>query len=199
MANRTLGEGLREMRQRILLLERRLLRSVSDARVPIGVPLPFLGPASAIPPRYIQPMGQTVSRTTYARLFKVLGTAYGAGNGSTTFKLPDLRERTLVGVSAGSAEFGSVGALFGTKTHTLTTAQMPSHNHGGSTGTTQISGTMGPNAGGSNNYPARGAGAGTQNIAFGGTSHNHSISSQGGGGAHNNIQPSLACYWIMRY
>lgn len=47
--------------------------------------------------------GQAVSRTTYAALFAVIGTSYGAGNGSTTFNLPNLVNRTIKGIA------GSVG------------------------------------------------------------------------------------------
>ena len=50
--------------------------------------------------------GATVSRTTYASLFSVYGTTYGAGDGSTTFKLPDFRNRALWG----SDEFGYIAA-----------------------------------------------------------------------------------------
>ncbi len=52
--------------------------------------------------------GAAVSRTTYAALFALIGTTYGAGNGTTTFNLPDLRDRTAVGVS-GSIARGSTG------------------------------------------------------------------------------------------
>lgn len=48
-------------------------------------------PFSAIPSGYLECNGQAVSRTTYAMLFSKIGTTYGAGNGSTTFNLPDLR------------------------------------------------------------------------------------------------------------
>ena len=44
--------------------------------------------------------GQTVSRTTYANLFAIFGTTYGAGDGSTTFKLPDFRNRVAWGASS---------------------------------------------------------------------------------------------------
>jgi microcystin-dependent protein len=45
--------------------------------------------------------GANVSRTTYARLFAIIGTSYGAGDGSTTFKLPDLRGEFIRGLDAG--------------------------------------------------------------------------------------------------
>jgi microcystin-dependent protein len=64
--------------------------------------------------------GQTVSRTIYADLFAAIGTAFGTGDGSTTFTLPDLRERMPAGVKSGSTEFGTVGQTGGAKTHAHT-------------------------------------------------------------------------------
>ena len=66
------------------------------ADAPIGTISPFGG--SAIPSGYLLCNGQAVNRTTYAELFAVIGTAFGSGNGSTTFNLPDLRETVPVGV-----------------------------------------------------------------------------------------------------
>ena len=60
------------------------------ADAPIGTISPFGG--SAIPSGYLLCNGQAVSRITYAELFAVIGTAYGKGNESTTFNVPDLRE-----------------------------------------------------------------------------------------------------------
>jgi microcystin-dependent protein len=62
-------------------------------------------------------------------LFALLGTSYGAGDGTTTFNVPDYRGRTLVGHDASQPEFDVLGETGGAKTHTLTTAQMPSHTH----------------------------------------------------------------------
>lgn len=69
--------------------------------------------------------GQAVSRTTYAALFAAIGTAYGAGDNSTTFNVPDYRDRMLS--LAGAAR--AVGAVGGSDTHTLNTNQLPSHYH----------------------------------------------------------------------
>lgn len=75
----------------------------------IGVILPF-GGASA-PVGFLLCDGSAVSRTTYAALFGIVGTTFGVGNGSTTFNLPDLRNRSPVGkaVSGGRATLGAVG------------------------------------------------------------------------------------------
>lgn len=71
--------------------------------------------------------GQAVSRTTYADLFGVIGTNFGSGNGSSTFNLPDLRERFAVGASSGDGY--NLSDTGGVETVTLTTDQIPSHTH----------------------------------------------------------------------
>ncbi len=73
--------------------------------------------------------GQAVSRETYADLFAVIGTTYGAGDGSTTFNLPDSRGRTSVTQNPSDVEFATVGQKTGSKTEALTVAQLPSHTH----------------------------------------------------------------------
>ena len=63
--------------------------------VPVGVVNPFAG--SVAPANWLLCFGQTVSRTQYVGLFLTIGTTYGAGDGSTTFALPDMRGRTIAG------------------------------------------------------------------------------------------------------
>lgn len=73
--------------------------------------------------------GTAISRTTYAALFAVINTTYGIGDGGTTFNLPNLKGRVLVGRDAGQSEFDTLGKAGGAKTHTLATSELPSHNH----------------------------------------------------------------------
>jgi microcystin-dependent protein len=90
--------------------------------------------------------GDAVSRTTYADLFTQIGETFGAGNGSTTFNVPDMRGRAPFGtngmatVGAGRVTSGGsgingdvIGSAGGTETHTLTLAQSPAHTHAGTT------------------------------------------------------------------
>lgn len=65
-----------------------------------GMVIPFAG--AAAPSGWLLCDGAAVSRTTYARLFTVIGTTYGAGNGTTTFNLPDARGRNIIGVGTGT-------------------------------------------------------------------------------------------------
>lgn len=65
------------------------------ADAPVGAIMPYGG--TTAPDGFLLCQGQAVSRTTYAELFKVIGTAFGAGDGSITFNVPDLRETVPVG------------------------------------------------------------------------------------------------------
>lgn len=128
--------------------------------------------------------GQEISRTNYSELFAILGTTYGVGDNATTFNLPDLRGRVPVGKST-DAEFNSLGKKFGTKTHTLTIAQMPTHSH-----PQQVTAPTQAGPGVRVDYVRDASSvAYTQGI---------STLNTGGGGAHNNIQPSIATQWIIR-
>ena len=87
---------------------------------------------STAPSGYLLCNGQAVSRTTYASLFAVIGTTYGAGDGSTTFNVPNLSGRTVIGTSSSYALASTGGAeshVHATKNHTLTVAEMPKHSH----------------------------------------------------------------------
>lgn len=70
----------------------------------------------AIPAGYLNADGAAVSRTTYATLYNVIGTTYGAGNGSTTFNLPNLVNRTMHGIGASTSVIGD-GTWNQTHTH----------------------------------------------------------------------------------
>lgn len=103
---------------------------------PIGMITAYAG--STAPTNWQLCYGQAISRTTYSSLFAVLGTTYGAGDGSTTFNLPDLRGRTVAGVdNMGGTDAGrlstanTLGTTTGTETVTLTSAQsgVPAHAH----------------------------------------------------------------------
>jgi len=72
--------------------------------------------------------GAAISRTTYSALFNLIGTTYGAGDGSTTFNIPDLRGNVPVGKST-DTEFDTLGKKGGEKTHKLTVAELAAHSH----------------------------------------------------------------------
>ena len=90
---------------------------------PAGIIMPFAG--NVAPQGYLLCDGSAVDRTTYATLFGVIGTTFGAGDGSTTFNLPDLGGRVPLGVSS-THLLGSTG---GSETVTLTESELPAHVH----------------------------------------------------------------------
>lgn len=79
---------------------------------------------SSAPTGYLICNGEAVSRTTYAALFAVIGTTYGAGNGSTTFNLPDLRGLFVRGLDSGR------GIDSGRTLGSYQDSDNKSHNHG---------------------------------------------------------------------
>jgi microcystin-dependent protein len=85
--------------------------------------MPFAG--TVAPENYLFCDGSAVSRSTYATLFDVIGTTFGAGDGSTTFNLPDLSGRVPLGVSQAHA----LGTTGGSETVTLTESELPAHVH----------------------------------------------------------------------
>ena len=88
-----------------------------------------------MPPGWLLCDGRAVSRTTYARLWAAIIDWWGAGDGSTTFNLPDLRRHVRMGSGgqASSVIGTTVGSRGGAETHTLTAAEMPAHTHGDGT------------------------------------------------------------------
>lgn len=90
---------------------------------PAGIVMPFAG--STAPHGYLLCDGSAVSRTDYADLFTAIGTTYGSGDGSTTFNVPDLSGRVVLGVSQSHA----LGTTGGEATHVLTEQELPAHSH----------------------------------------------------------------------
>jgi len=91
----------------------------------IGVPVPRLD--DSLPDGYIRLEGAEVSRTTYAKLFELYGTTYGEGDGSTTFKLPDLTGRVLWGAT----DLGYIAAGLPNITGNLPAGNCTSNNFSG--------------------------------------------------------------------
>jgi len=190
------------------------LQTTLDALMPpIGTVIDFAGTESPNS-NWLLCYGQAVSRTTYATLFALLGTAWGAGDGSTTFNLPDYRGRLGIGkdnmggtaanriTTAGSGVDGlTLGASGGAQNVALTIAQLPSHDHGGFTSWLgdHTHGYVRPNptiffgGGGGQNVPV-----GANSTTDPGGAHNHTIAAQGSGWAHNNVQPGVVVNKLIR-
>jgi microcystin-dependent protein len=137
--------------------------------------------------------GANLLRTDYPDLFAVIGTIYGAADGSH-FSLPDLRSRVAIGAGTGAGLSAyAIGDNLGEETHTLTTSETPSHSHS-DTGHTHTEGIAFPAIGAAIvgvPIPSSVPTAGVTGIGFAG------ISNTGGDGAHNNIQPVLALNYLI--
>lgn len=101
--------------------------SVTGDTLPIGSIMPY--GSDTIPTNWLLCDGREVSRTEYQNLFNVIGTTYGAGDGTTTFNLPNLKGKVTVGKDNNDLNFDNLGETGGEKTHTLTIDEMPKHKH----------------------------------------------------------------------
>lgn len=135
------------------------------AGTPAGVVSSFAG--TTAPTGWLLCFGQAISRTTYADLFGSLGTTYGAGDGTTTFNLPDLRGRVTAGkddmggtsaarLTAGSSGITgtTLGAAGGAQTVTLTPGQSGIRDHVHSNTITQTNHTHGNTLTGTTTFAA---------------------------------------------
>lgn len=161
------------------------------ASVPTGTVFPYAG--TSAPTGYLLCFGQSLSTSTYADLFAVVGYTYG-GSGSN-FNLPDMRGRTVAGQDdmggssanrltgqSGGVNGDTLGGTGGAETHTLTEAQMPAHNH-----------AVYPHAG----FVGGGTpGAGGPDTTT--TVHSSVTSTTGSSAAHNNVQPTLILNYMIK-
>lgn len=171
--------------------------SVHADKIPAGTVASFAG--STAPAGWLLCNGAAVSRTTYAALYAAVGTTYGAGDGSTTFNVPDARGRAIIGAGAGTGLTNrALGATGGAETHTLTESEMPVHSHG-VTDPGHVHAIAPYAAGGG------GDGATDWRLDQGGSKNSNSattgisINSAGGGAAHNIMQPWIAFNCIVKY
>ena len=158
---------------------------------PVGMIISFAG-GIGTPPGWLICDGAAVSRTTYSALFNALGVAFGAGNGSTTFNLPNLKGRVPVGIDSGQTEFNTRGKAGGAKTHTLTTNEMPSHQHKNHEWNLIVAngGTSGRLGIGGGSYV---------NVMNEDANQNRYSAVTGGGEAHNNLQPYLSILYLIKF
>jgi len=106
--------------------------------IEVGTILPWSN--STLPSGYLNCDGTAVSRSTYSALFAIIATDYGVGDGSSTFNLPDLRDKVPLGVSSTRAVASTGGAETVSSSGSLTLAEFtPAGNVGGSTGNTTLS------------------------------------------------------------
>jgi microcystin-dependent protein len=90
-------------------------------------------PSATPPSGWLICNGQEVSRSSYALLYSYIGTTYGAGNGSTTFNLPDIRDRMVIHQDTTIPRYNTLGETGGVNGVIFTEANLPDHNHNSTT------------------------------------------------------------------
>lgn len=192
---------------------------------PVGSVIPYAGLNA--PPRWLFCFGQNVSRATYAALFAAISTTYGAGDGATTFTLPDLRGRVVAGQDdmggasanrltgqSGGLDGDMLGAAGGAEAHVLSEAQLAPHDH-----LVDMGAPINTGPGGSHNHTftygqrnKSGDGGEVSDLTHTGSTkttstvaaHAHTVDippfnsgNAGSGTGHNNVQPTLILNYMI--
>lgn len=163
--------------------------SPADTQIPVGATM-WTGAAVA-PTGWLVADGSAVSRTNYADLFSAIGENFGPGDGSTTFNLPDLRQRGIIGVgSVPGMTARTLGQIGGSESHQLSEAELPAHNH------SQKYHDVWPNiSNGSYSFALKGGAYSADEAKMKGDS----TGSAGSNLPHNNMQPYTVMTPIIKY
>lgn len=97
--------------------------------LPVGMIMPGAFPSTMVVEDWLKCDGSAVSRTEYSELFNAIGVSYGNGDGSTTFNLPNIAGKMIIGYDPDDDDFNAIGATGGSKTHTMTIDELVPHNH----------------------------------------------------------------------
>lgn len=150
--------------------------NVGTSLVPSGTVIDFAGQIAPI--GYLACDGALVSRTTYADLFAAIGTSWGAGDGLTTFALPNLARCVTVGAGGTPTDVlhATTGSIGGEEAHAQTLNELATHTHNATAnaGATPVEGGTGAG-------PITFSEPGSQSIT---------VDNAGSGAAANIMQPS---------
>lgn len=184
-------EDIRRKIQNSLVREENLM---PEMLIPVGIVLAY-GSSNA-PNGWLNCQGQAVYRGDYPDLFAVIGTTYGVGDGSTTFNLPNLSGRVVVGQGSGDGLTSrAMGSMSGVETHALNVNEMPSHTHTSNA----VGSTLGLMTADGQNTAGAGLDASAVEPNLFAAPAALSIDSAGSGAAHNNMQPFTVLNYIIRY
>jgi Microcystin-dependent protein len=164
--------------------------------VPPGAIMDFAG--AAAPGGWLLCDGSLISRTINAALFAAIGTVYGAGDGSTTFALPDCRGRVTAGPDGGTGRLSTsgaypggvttavLGATGGEQGHILSVGELAAHAHGPPYANAFLNANTGD--------------AFWTNIAGGPTNiyYSNQTGLTGSNSTHNNTQPTIIVNKIIK-
>ena len=188
---------------------------------PVGQIVAWSGSAGSLPTGYFLCDGSAISRTTYAALYSIVGTTHGSGNGSSTFNIPDLRDRFVLGASNSTGDStypgvspGAIGGYTDTfiPEHTHTFSGSSSHSHTVNNHTHSFSSSH------THGFTTGGGGSHTHNLlynhgAFGGSSGavtprsgntpvvpgiSGRVSTEGSSATNANLPPYYALCYIMK-
>ena len=148
--------------------------TITGDTLPVGSVVEWTG--TQTPQNWLLCDGREVSRTTYSELFAAIGTVWGAGDGSTSFNIPDYRDKFVLG-AGGDVDLAETG---GEKEVTLTVEQIPPHIH-----ELYCSSTGGNDSS-------------LQRVTNHGLWDANKTKSTGGGQAHNNMPPYVGTYYIIK-
>ena len=175
---------------------------------PTGGIVPFAGVSANTPTGFLLCDGQAVSRTTYSGIFAGVSAHYGAGDGSSTFNLPDLRGRVVAGKDnmggtsannltglTGGIDGDVLGRTGGEQSVSITEAQLPAHSHAAAMEETSDDSSGITRVGLGRSLSDR---AGTYRTSVSDGGGNLLIANTGSGSAHNNVQPTFILNYIIK-
>ena len=155
--------------------------TITGDTLPVGSVVEWTG--TQTPQNWLLCDGREVSRTTYSELFAAIGTVWGAGDGSTSFNIPDYRDKFVLG-AGGEVDLAETG---GEKEHTLTTDETPPHTH-----------TTNGNKIAAAKYAYESTNKGTFVTNNTGGYLVGDMDYVGGGQPHNNMPPYVGTYYIIK-
>lgn len=148
---------------------------------PPGTVIDFAG--TSPPAGYLECDGQEISRTTYSRLFDAIGTTWGAGDGSTTFLVPNMNGYTTIGRNGATSSVPNTpGSRGGATAVSLAPSQMPAHTHSYQ-----------------NLFAGGGSTSGPGPFVAATGYVNRNTGSSGSGASHNNMQPSAVVLKCIKF